>query len=54
MTEDTLEPMMLTFIYFLHKQDTGDDSMDPETFFSEWSGNHYDFTLMSNGRFWDE
>ena len=53
MQRDTLDPMLTTFMYFLHTQDSGDDALSPELFNDKWSNIFYEFDDMAEGKFYE-
>ena len=52
MNSDTLEPTLITFMYFIHRQGN-DDNMTPELFYEKWSSYFYDFEDMSSGKYYE-
>lgn len=41
-----LDPQVLTFMYFLHTEDRGDDSLSIQTFTNKWIDNHYEIDMV--------
>lgn len=51
MNTNDLEPALMTYMYFLHIENGGEDTL--EKFYEFWAGKFYDATDMSTGKFYE-
>ncbi len=51
MQTDRLDPMLVTFMYFLYVENGGE--ADKEDFYKMWTDSFYTFDDMDNGKFYE-